>query len=121
MEDTVKSEIARKLGGFIEEHQGEDTRVIQVSGISSWTDFFIISTVRSIGHLKGMVKHVQNFLKENNIDVYHRQKKIQEDGWILVDCGFLVIHLMTESMREFYELEKLWYSGETVYQSSKSS
>ncbi len=121
MDVTAKSEIAREVGEFIEDHQGQDTRVIQVSGVSSWTDFFVISTVKSMGHLKGLLKHVQNYLSQNNIKVFHRQKKIQEEGWILVDCGFMVIHLMNESMREFYELEKLWYAGETLYQSSKSS
>ncbi len=121
MDATAKSNIAREVGEFIEDHQGLDTQVIQVSSVSSWTDFFVISTVKSMGHLKGLLKHVQNHLSLNNIEVFHRQKKIQEEGWILIDCGFMVIHLMSESMREFYELEKLWYSGETVYQSSKSS
>ena len=121
MEDTAKSEIARELGEFISEHQGEETQVIRVSEISSWTDYFVITTVRSAGHLKGLVRNVHNFLKERNIEIFHRQKKLNEDGWILIDCGFVVVHLMNSTMRDFYELEKLWYSGDTLFQSSKSS
>ena len=121
MDAIAKSELARELGEFIDEHQGIETRVIQVAEISSWTDYFVITTVRSTGHLKGMVRNLQGFIKEKDIPILHRHKKIHEEGWVLIDCGFMVIHLMNETMREFYELEKLWYTGDTVFQSSKSS
>jgi ribosome-associated protein len=121
MDATVKSKKARDLGEFIAEHQGEETQVIQVSEITSWTDFFVITTVRSEGHLKGLVRNIQNFLKENDIPILHRHKKLNEEGWVLIDCGYIVIHLMNDAMREFYELEKLYFAGETLFQSSKSS
>lgn len=121
MDATAKSDTARELGQFIAEHQGEDTLVIGVAEVSSWTDYFVISTVRSTGHLKGLLRNIQAFLRERGVEILHRHKKIHEDGWVLVDCGFMVVHLMNETMREFYELEKLWYSGETLFQSSKSS
>lgn len=121
MDVTVKNNLARDLGAFLADHQGEETMVIDVSQISSWTDFFIISTVRSVGHMKGLFRNINTFLKENDIQILHRHKKLHEEGWMLIDCGFMVVHLMTEEMREFYELEKLWYSGELLYQSSKSS
>lgn len=121
MDATAKSKLAKNLGEFIHEHQGDETLVLDVSQVSSWTDYFIISTVRSTGHLKGLVRNIQIFLNKNNIPILHRQKKIHEEGWVLIDCGFMVVHLMDEDTRSFYELEKLWYSGETVFQSSKSS
>ncbi|WP_319561291.1 ribosome silencing factor [Marispirochaeta sp.] len=121
MDATVKSELAKKLGEFINDHQGNETLVLDVSQVSSWTDYFIITTVRSTGHLKGLVRNIQIFLNENEIPILHRHKKIHEEGWVLIDCGFMVVHLMDEDTRNFYELEKLWYSGETVFQSSKSS
>ncbi len=121
MDATVKSKLARDMGVYIADHQGEETMVIEVAQVSSWTDFFVIATVRSIGHMKGLIRNILVFLKENEIEILHRHKKMHEEGWMLIDCGFMVVHLMTEEMREFYELEKLWYSGELLYQSSKSS
>jgi ribosome-associated protein len=122
MVDTVKTkEAAVEIARLIDEHRGEDTVVIDVSGQSSWTDFFVISTINSYGHLKGIVRQVKNHIRELDMDILHRHKRMAEDGWELIDCGYLVIHLMSREMRDFYDLEKLWFNGEQVYQSSKSS
>ncbi len=110
-----------EVGQMIDEHKGENTVVIDVREQSSWTSFFVISTVNSVGHLKGLTRRIKNFLTEKDVNVLHRHKRIADDGWELIDCGFMVIHLMSQEMREFYDLEKLWFSGETVYQSSSSS
>ncbi len=122
MVDTVKTkEAAIEVARLIDEHRGENTVVIDVSGQSSWTDYFVISTINSFGHLKGIVRHVKNHIRELDMDILHRHKRMAEDGWELIDCGYLVIHLMSKEMRDFYDLEKLWFNGEQVYQSSKSS
>ena len=121
MVDTVKNkELAVEMGRLIDMHKGGDTMVIDVSEESSWTEFFIISTVNSLGHLKGVVKHIKNHLREKDIPLLQRHKRVTENGWELIDCGFFVIHLMDKDMRAFYELEKLWFNGEVVYDSSKS-
>jgi len=122
MVDTVKTkDLTIEIGKLIDSHKGNDTVVIDVSGQSSWTNYFVISTVSSMGHLKGLVRQVKNYLKEKDVNVLHRHRKIAEDGWELIDCGFVVIHLMSEEKRGFYDLEKLWFSGQILYQSSNSS
>lgn len=122
MVDTVKSrDAAIEVGRMIDEHKGNDTVVIDVHEQSSWTSFFVISTINSVGHLKGLTRQLKNLLSEQDVNVLHRHKRIAEDGWELIDCGFMVIHLMSEEMREFYDLEKLWFSGEVLYQSPESS
>lgn len=122
MVDTVKiKEVAVEIGRLLDMHKSKNTVVIDVSAQSSWTDYFVITTVNSMGHLKGLVKHIKSFLSEKDIDVLHRHKRIAEDGWELIDCGFMVIHLMNENMRGFYDLEKLWFNGEVMYQSASSS
>lgn len=122
MVDTVKTkDITVEIGKLIDAHKGMDTVVIDVSEQSSWTNYFVISTVNSIGHLKGLVKHVKNFLRVRDVNILHRHRRLAEDGWELIDCGFLVIHLMSEEKRDFYDLERLWFNGEILYTSSMSS
>ncbi len=123
MVDIVKSsdDVANLIGGFISEHNGENVIVVDIKEQSSWTDYMIIATVNSVGHLRGLVRQLKEMLSDNSIDILMRHKQISDDGWELIDCGSYVIHLMNSEMREFYDLEKLWFSGRTVFQSSKSS
>ena len=123
MVDIVKSKelIATSIGEFISEHKGENVLVIDVKEQSSWTDYMIIATSTSIGHLKGLVRQLKDMLESNAVDILRRHKQISDDGWELIDCGDYVIHLMNREMREFYNLDKLWFSGKIIYHSSKSS
>jgi len=122
MVDTVKTkEIAVEVGRFLDMHKSKDTVVIDISEQSSWTDYFVITTVNSMGHLKGLARNIKNFLNEKEVPILRRHKRVSDDGWELIDCGFMVIHLMNEKVREFYDLEKLWFNGERMYQSSTSS
>jgi ribosome-associated protein len=122
MVDTVKTkELVKKVAELIDEHRGEDTIALYIGDQSSFTDYFIITTVSSNTHLKGIYRDLLNFLQEQGVKPLHKTKGLNEDNWVLIDCGNFVVHLMDREMREFYELERLWYAGEAVYQSSKSS
>jgi ribosome-associated protein len=121
MVDTVnKKGTVLEVIDVIEEHKGGDALGLYIGEHCSWTDYFVITTANSTTHLKSLHKFVRAYLKERNIEPLSRQKFIQDDTWILIDCGFFVIHMMSEETRTFYELEKLWFMGEVIY-SSKSS
>ena len=116
MEDTVnKTDLIKKIAKDIEDLKGSDTLAIDISEYSSWTSFFIISTVTSSAHLRGILKELYGKLDEYNIVPLWRHKKIDSDRWLLIDCGDLVIHLMDKEARDFYDLEKLWYKGQVIY------
>lgn len=117
----LKTDYVIELARLIEDHKGEKTIVLDVHEKCSWTDFFIISTAKSHAHLKGILRHLTDFMEKNGTHLPGKHKHISEDGWVLLDCGSLVIHLMNQEMRDFYELEKLWFSAPVCYQSSKSS
>lgn len=123
MVDIVKNKegLAEDIGRFISDHNGSNVVVIDVRGHCSWTDYMIIATTSSMGHLKGLTGQLKDLLSEKSIDILLRHKQISDDGWELIDCGSYIIHLMNSEMREFYNLEKLWFSGKIIYQSSKSS
>ncbi len=121
MDDTAKTELVENLARLVEEHKGHDIIALDISSVCSWTDFFLITTTTSQAHVKGLLKHINTFLAVQDVEVIHRRKHFQEEGWVLIDCGFLVIHLMSEEMRRFYELERLWHNGKILYHSSKSS
>jgi ribosome-associated protein len=122
MELHVKNEKhVLQIGNLIDAHKGEDTIILYVGDICSWTDFFIITTVRSDAHLRGLLRYLSEYFKKNNITPINLRKNIDEKGWVLIDCGDFIIHLMENEQRVFYELERLWFKGKVIYHSSRSS
>ena len=113
MKDTTKLN-ADKLKAFLEDHKCTDVAVIDVAAECTWTECFIIATVSSVGHLKGVVHQIWTELKELGLEVNNRHKSPGTDGWELIDCGDVVIHLMSQELREFYNLEKLWKATENM-------
>ncbi len=110
---------AKLIAKFIENHKGADTLLMDVSLTSGWTDCFIITTVRSFAHMRGLLRMLHEYLAELGIPMQRRGKHKDDTGWELLDCGDIIIHLMTGEMREFYDLEHLWYSGKVMeYHSS---
>ncbi len=114
---TVVLQVARLL----EEHLAEDTLVLRVGNVCSWTDYFVIATVRSQTHQRGLIDRVVALLKDAETPPRNSHRHASGQGWVLIDCGGFVIHLMDKEKRDFYELEKLWWEGEEISYSSKSS
>jgi len=114
MMDESTTLLAAEIGQFITDHKGSNPVVIDVSEHAGWADCFVIATVNSLGHLRGITKELWSFLGERNITVINRHKGVSADGWELIDCGDIVIHLMSAELREFYALEKLWHEGKKV-------
>lgn len=106
---------ALEIAHLMQDYKGEDVTVIDVSKLNSWTDYFVIVTVNSTAHWKGLYKHVKDYVKENDLEIYVPNRKISDgDDWNLIDIGPIVVHLMSKDARSFYDLEKLWHGGDIL-------
>lgn len=114
---TIK-EKALEIAQLMEDYKGEDVTVIDVSQLNSWTDYFIIVTINSSTHWKGLYKYVKDYVKADDVLEIHVPNRKTPDGddWNLIDIGPIVVHLMSKEAREFYDLEKLWHGGEVLRQ-----
>jgi ribosome-associated protein len=107
---------ALDLGRLLADHRGGAVTVMDLRELNAWTDFFIIATVSSGAHLSGLEKHIKEYCREQGLDIAGRSRRPpdSEDEWCLIDLGVLVIHLMTERARSFYELERLWGNAKII-------
>jgi ribosome-associated protein len=110
--NTNTREAAVRLGKLIAEHKGGNVMVLDVTGKNSWADYFVIATVTSSAHSRGLQKHVGDAMGELGLSVRPTRRKAPDgDEWTLIDLGDVIVHLMTETARSFYELEKLWFGA----------
>ena len=108
-------EKAIEIAKLVQDGKGRDVVLIDVSSISSWTDYFVIATVTSSAHLQGLSKDIKDYIKDNGLEIHLANKKSPDGAdWNLIDIGPILVHLMTETAREFYDLEKLWYAGKRI-------
>ncbi len=108
-------EAAIALGTLIADHKGGNVMVLDVSGSNTFADYFIIATVTSQAHSRGLQKHVYDALKGLGLELRPTKRKLPDgDEWTLIDLGDVVVHLMTAQARAFYDLERLWFGAEDL-------
>ena len=108
-------EKAKEIAKLMEDGKGRDVVLLDISGLNSWTDYFVIVTVTSSTHWQGLYKQVKEYIKDNDLEIHVTNRKSPDgDDWNLIDLGPVVVHLMSEQAREFYDLEKLWFSGKKL-------
>lgn len=91
----------------LEDNKAENILSLDIVGISSFADVIMIATANSNRHAKSLADKLVESIKAGNKNVLNVEGKV-ESGWILVDCGGVVVNIMKEDIREFYDLEGLW-------------
>ena len=108
-------EKAIEIAKLMEDGKGIDVTLLDISGLNSWTDYFVIVTVTSSAHWQGLYKQIKEYIKDNDLEIHLTNRKSPDgDDWNLIDLGAIVVHLMSESARSFYDLEKLWHAGKII-------
>ncbi|MDR0602373.1 MAG: ribosome silencing factor [Treponema sp.] len=119
MEDMSREdrETAVELGKLLAEHRCADVVVLDLRRLDAWTDFFVIATVSGGAHLSGLERHIGDFSRERGLEIlrHSRRSREEDNEWRLIDMGSLVVHLMSRRARSFYELERLWSAGDTLF------
>lgn len=87
--------------------KAEDVTVLDVRGLTSYADYFVVMTAESDRQASAIADHVEDTMKKLGV------AKVNVEGyetgrWILVDYGDVVAHVMNRESRGFYDLEGLW-------------
>ena len=89
------------------EKKAIDLTVLDLRGVVTFTDFFIISTGANKRQMQAISDEVVDQLKRRGSPAA-RVEGYQAAEWILVDYGDLIVHVFDEKARRFYDLEYLW-------------
>ncbi len=102
----------------LEEIKAKDIRVLDLRGKASFTDLMIIAGGNTDRQVKALANNVVLKAKEAHRPPIGVEGE-QQGEWVLVDLGELVVHIMLPTVRDFYNLEKLW--GEDTPASASES
>ena len=89
------------------EKKALDLTVLDLRGIATFTDFFVIATGANRRQVQAISDEVVEQLKHHGSPAA-RVEGYQNAEWILIDYGDFVVHVFDEKARRFYDLERLW-------------
>lgn len=95
------------IEALLDDKKALDLVTIDLREKSAMADFFIVCSGNSKTHTRALAEAARGYVRDEGLHVYGHEGK-HEGSWVLLDLGFLVVHVMQQSLREFYNLEQLW-------------
>jgi ribosome-associated protein len=106
--------IVLETAELLRDRRAKDILVLDMQGYTVITDYFIICTVTSSVQIKALIRYIEEFMDERNLEPL--TKKVNSDNpWVLLDYNYFIIHIFLQEGREYYQLEKLWSDAEVLY------
>jgi ribosome-associated protein len=99
--------VAVAIADTIADTPAADTRVIDIHGLSTIADVFVICSGENERQLRAIVRALTEDLAKQDL----RPLRIEGDpssGWILLDYGDVIVHVFEAELRTFYDLEERW-------------
>ena len=102
--------LAELIGELALSKKAEDVLSIDVSEVSSSTNYFIICSAET-----GLqVKAIANAVRKGTPNKPWHMEGMENENWILLDYVDVVLHVFKTNIREYYNLEKLWADAPTI-------
>lgn len=96
------------------EKLAEDVVTLSIGPVSSIADYFVIATANSEPQLRAVADFIERRVREKLGVHSSSSTENSEGGWILLDFGNVIVHIMTPEMRTRYNLEGLWGDTEKL-------
>lgn len=98
----------------VESKKATDVKVLDLTGITSFADFFVICTGANQRQIQAITDEVGLQLDQQAGEHPLSIEGYSQAEWVLADYGDLLVHIFSPKAREYYGLERLWRSARPV-------
>jgi ribosome-associated protein len=106
-------ETARKMVDVASDKKAQDVVLLDVRKISSLADYFVVCSAAVDRQVRAIAEGVEEALDAVDVPPYKREGT-PADGWVLLDYGDVIMHIMTADQRAYYRLEQVWEHAQIV-------
>lgn len=103
-------ELALKAAHILDEKGASDIEILEVSHLTSITDYFVIANGRNIQSVRTLAEDLEDKLTAEGIEP-RRKEGERESKWIVLDYAHVIVHIFHPEERKFYNIERLWQDG----------
>ena len=93
--------------------QASDIVLLDVREVSGFADYMVIMSANSARQTRALADEIDDRVNREGFGIHHREGT-QDSGWILLDFGDLVVHVFSETQREYYRLEQVWKTAKEL-------
>ena len=90
-----------------QDKQAAEVTLLDLTGMGAFTDSFLLCTGLSTPQVKAICDAIEEKLESHHRRPDHREGRSGAE-WLLLDYGSFIVHVFTEKIRQFYDIERLW-------------
>ncbi|ABY34520.1 MAG TPA: ribosome silencing factor [Chloroflexus aurantiacus] len=99
--------IARRIVELVEDKQAHDIVLLDIRSQTTIADYFIICTADNDRQMRAIIDHIDEKISTEH-GLSPRFEGSADTGWVVLDYRDIVVHIFSQSQREYYRLERLW-------------
>ena len=107
-------ELALMAARALSDKKGREIQVLEIGDLTTLADYFVIATGSSNTQINALVDNVEKVLREEAEEEPLHREGYRGGTWVLLDYGWIAIHVFNAEAREFYGLERLWRDGKPL-------
>jgi ribosome-associated protein len=107
------SALAQRAAQVALDMRANDVILLDLRGVTDMTDFFLVASGTSDTHARAVGEHIMAELKKEGSPVHHVEG-LEQGRWVLLDFVDFVVHIFHPTLRNFYQLERLWADADQV-------
>lgn len=104
--------IANAVADELDKHKARAVDIVDLGDKTIIADYFVIASASSTTAVKSLMGYVEDRLKKQfDLDP---TKRDADREWVALDYGGVIVHIFTDKMRAFYNIERLWSDGGNI-------
>ncbi len=108
MEEMTSYTFACAAARFLDDNKAQNIKILNISSVSSFADYFVIASSDTSTQIKALTQNTADSIKKTFNRLPAGREDDAKNKWNLLDYGDVVIHILQNTERESYAIEKFW-------------
>jgi len=110
---TESTRMAQLAALSADDKKGLDVKILDIRALTTVADHFIVCSGTNVTHVRAIADYVEEQVSSQGLALHHSEG-YQNGRWVLLDFVDIVVHVMHQEEREFYNLDRLWGDAQQV-------